>query len=263
MYSTQTITALIIGIVLSFVIPVCAVIIYKLKNRETWLPSAFIGAASFFVFAMILEQLLHTVMLPVVQNKPVFYIIYGALAAGVFEETGRFVAYKTLMRKKYSIKNAVMMGLGHGGIEAILVLGVTMLNYLIYIFMINSQGIDSVMSLIEASNPAAAEAVRTQLEGYTTYGFGNMALGIYERILAMTGHVCFSVIVYFAAARPKMVYFYPAAILLHALLDTSAAMYQVGIITNVTLVYGIFTAMTACFVVLTVILAKKLPDRAE
>lgn len=263
MYSTQTIAALIMGIVLSFVIPVCAVIIYKLKNREVWLPSAFIGAASFFVFAMILEQLLHLVMLPVVQNKPVLYIIYGALAAGVFEETGRFVAYKMLMRKKYSMKNAVMMGLGHGGIEAILVLGCSMLGLTISAIMVNSQGLESVLATVEAGAPEAVEATRTQLEGLTTYGFGNMALGVYERILAMTVHVCLSVIVYFAAARPKMVYFYPAAILLHALLDTSAAMYQVGIITNVMLVYGIFTAMTACLVVLTVILAKKIPDRAE
>lgn len=263
MYSTQTIAALITGVVLSFAIPIGAVIIYKLKNRETWLPSAFIGAASFFVFAMILEQLLHFVMLPVVQSKPVLYIIYGALAAGVFEETGRFVAYKTVMRNKYSTKNAVMMGLGHGGIEVILILGCSILGLTLSAIMVNSQGLDSVLAIVEAGAPEAVEATRTQLEGLTAYGFGNVAISIYERLLAMTLHVCLSVVVFFAAARPKKVYLFPAAVLLHALFDTPAAMAQAGIIKSVPLLYGIFTAFTVCLVVFTVILAKKLPDRVE
>lgn len=267
MYSSQTIAALITGIMLSFAIPIAAVIIYKLKNREVWLPSAFIGAAAFFVFALILEQISHAIMFSLVKSDAafynVFYIIYGALAAGVFEETGRFVAYKTLMRKKYSVKNAVMMGLGHGGFEAMMVLGCSMFGLTLSAIMVNSQGLEAVLAAVEAGAPQAADATRTQLEALTSYGFGNMAISVFERLLAMTGHVCFSVVVFFAAARPKKVYLFPAAILLHALFDVPAAMSQVGIITSVPLLYTVYTVFTVCLVVFTVILAKKLPGRAE
>ena len=122
MFSAEVIAALAVGAALALVIPIAVAVIFKLKNRETWLPSLFIGAGTFIVFALVLEQLLHTVMIPIVRDNVILYSVYGALAAGIFEETGRFVAYKTLMRRRYTTKTAVLMGLGHGGIEAIIAL---------------------------------------------------------------------------------------------------------------------------------------------
>lgn len=151
MFSTQTIAALAVGGALGLAIPVAAIIIYKKKYKESWLPSAFIGAGTFILFAMILESLLHQVMLPIVQDNVWLYGIYGALAAGVFEETGRLVAYKTLMRKHYGAKNAVFMGIGHGGIEVVIILGVTFLSYLIMALAANSYGgIEEMLKAVNA-----------------------------------------------------------------------------------------------------------------
>lgn len=262
-YSTQTTAALIIGTVLSFVIPIGAVIVYKLKNRSAWFPSALVGVGTFILFAMILEQLVHALMFPIVKDNAVLYIVYGALAAGIFEETGRFVAYKTIMKNNFSAKNAVMMGLGHGGIEVILILGMTMISLAGSAIMVNSQGLESVVALLAAENPDAVEPTRAQLEALTTYGFTNMAMSIYERLLAMTLHVCMSVVVFFAAARPGKIHFFPIAIVIHALFDTPAAMYQAGVITSLPVVYAIMTVLTACPAGCTVMLAKKYPDYPE
>lgn len=262
-YTTQTTAALIIGAVLSFVIPIGAVMVYKLKNRSTWLPSALVGAGTFIVFAMMLEQLLHAVMLPIVRQSAVLYVVYGALAAGIFEETGRFAAYKTLMKNSYSTKNAVMMGLGHGGIEMILILGLTMVSLAGSAIMVNTQGFESTVGILAAENPDAVEPTRAQLESLAAYGFTNMTMSIYERILAMTLHVCLSAVVFFAASRPGKVHFFPIAIILHALFDTPVAMYQVGMITSMPLVYAILTVLTAGLAGFTVMLAKKYPDYPE
>ena len=116
--SNETIISLIVGGLLAIILPAAAIIIYKLRRKDTWVVSALIGAGTFLVFALVLEQLLHTVMMPVVGGNKVLYCIYGCLAAGVFEETGRFVAYKLFMKKHHTAQNAVMMGLGHGGFEA-------------------------------------------------------------------------------------------------------------------------------------------------
>lgn len=261
MFSTQTIAALAVGAVLAILIPVTAVIVFKMKNRDTWLPSAFIGAGAFILFAMVLEQLLHMVMLPVVNNSVVWYSIYGALAAGVFEETGRFVAYKTLMKKHYTTKNAVLMGLGHGGIEAVLVLGATLLTYLALMIMANSMGIDKVLDMAAKGNAEMAQTLGTQLEGMREYNFVKMALGVYERVLAMVFHTCASVWVYKAVTHK--LWLYPAAIAVHAAMDFPMALYQKNVITNITVIYVILTLFAAVMVFVAVKLTKKYPDKAR
>ncbi|MDE7398718.1 MAG: YhfC family intramembrane metalloprotease [Oscillospiraceae bacterium] len=267
MFSTETIAALAVGVALAVLIPVIAVIMFKKKNPDSWLPSVFIGASTFIVFALILEQILHTVMIPILKDNIIIYSVYGALAAGVFEETGRFVAYKTLMKKHYTTKNAVLMGLGHGGIEAIIALGVTLAMLLVLAVMSNSIGIDKVLEMTASGNPGTAEALKnpleTQLEGLTEYNFVSCALGVYERIVAMILHTCMSVFVYKAVTQKGKIWLYPTAILLHALFDFPAALYQTNVITSISVIYIIMTVFTAIIAGAAVLMAKKMPDNGE
>ncbi|MBD5130896.1 MAG: YhfC family intramembrane metalloprotease [Ruminococcaceae bacterium] len=263
MFSAEVIAALAVGAALALVIPIAAAVVFKLKNRETWLPSLFIGAGTFIVFALVLEQLLHAVMIPIIKDNAILYSVYGALAAGIFEETGRLVAYKTLMRKHYTTKNAVLMGLGHGGIEAIIALGLTLTMLLVLAVMSNSMGIDKTLEIIANGNSEIAQTpLEAQLESIRDYNFASMATGVYERIIALTFHTCMSVVVYKSVSQKGKIWLYPTAIVLHALLDFPAAMYQTGIITSIPVVYAIMTVFAAAVVFGTVILAKKLPDKA-
>jgi len=56
-----------------------------------------VGAAVFIVFALVLERMLHLYLLqlnPVTAQwlrAPALFVIYGALMAGLFEETGRWL----------------------------------------------------------------------------------------------------------------------------------------------------------------------------
>lgn len=263
MLTTETLAALAVGGFLGLAIPIAAIIVFKKKNRGSWLPSVFIGAATFVVFAMILESLLHKVMLPIVQGNTWAYAIYGALAAGVFEETGRFVAYKTLMKKHYTTKNSVLMGLGHGGVEAMIVLGVSYLAYVIVALNVNSVGgIEAYMETLKGTTTdELTESTRVLLVSLEQLKLVNIIAPVYERILAMTFHVCMSVWVYKAVTQ-KM-WLYPAAIMAHAFLDFFAALFQAGVITSVLLLYGIFTVITIATVFVTVMLTKKYPDNAR
>lgn len=261
MFATSTILSLFVGGLLTIIIPLAAAVIFKLKNRETWLPSAFIGAGTFLLFAMILETLLHQVMLPLVQGSTVLYCAYGALAAGVFEETGRFVAYKTLMKRHYTTKNAVYLGIGHGGFEAI-ILGVNLVSRGAALLSANALGFDEFIQMSANGNAELADTLRQQLESFQSYNFASVGAGIYERLIAMTFHVCLSVVVYKAVSQKGKLWLYPLAVLLHAALDTFAALHQRGVITSVLLLYVIFTVFVAAVVFGTVVLAKKMPDSA-
>ena len=49
--------------------------------------------------------------------------LYGGLMAGVFEETGRYVSFKWFLKKETRIQDGLSYGIGHGGIEAMLIVG--------------------------------------------------------------------------------------------------------------------------------------------
>ncbi len=255
MFATHTVIAILIGGLLGIAIPVAVIVIFRLKNRDTWLPSVFIGMGVFVLFAQLLEPLLHLVMLPIVQDKPLWYVVYGALAAGIFEETGRFAAYKTVMKRHYSTKNALFMGLGHGGFEA-LAIGLSFGLYFIMAIVINNMGgIDAFIETAAKNAPALLENSKAQMDAIAAINFGTVLMALYERIVAMTFHVCMSVWVYKAAT--EKLWLYPVAIAAHALLDVPAAMYQAKAITSIPVVYAIMTAFTAAVVFVTIKRFKK------
>lgn len=262
MFASSTILSLFVGGLLALIIPLAAAIFFKLKNRETWLPGVFIGAGTFLAFAMILERLLHMVMLPLVQGNVLMTCVYGALAAGIFEETGRFVAYKTLMKKHYTTKNAVYMGIGHGGFEVIMLIGINFISYAVTALSVNAIGAEQFIQMSTNGNAELADALQKQLDAIAAIGVVSTAQALYERVIAMTFHVCMSVIVYKAVSQRGKLWLYPLAAALHALLDAPAAMFQTGVITSIPAVYAIMTVFVAAVVFGTVILAKKLPDKA-
>ncbi len=260
--SNQTIAALFVGGLLAIILPVAAVIVYKLRRRDTWVLSALIGAGTFLVFALILEQLLHLIMRPIVSSNTILLCVYGCLAAGVFEETGRFVAYKLFMKKHHTAQNAVMMGLGHGGFEAAAVAGVMLLSNAAVALSVNTIGYDALIQQSTAGNAELVAVAEQQIEAIAQTGFGSVALSLFERLIAVTFHVCLSVIVYKSTEKGKLRLF-PIAILLHALVDSAAAMYQVGAISSLVTVYSAMVIMTAAVAVPTLKIIRSEQKREE
>ena len=60
---------------------------------------------------------------------------------GLFEETGRFVAFKTLLRKRKQRETSISHGIGHGGFEVMLIIGLNLVSYIMMGLMINNGSI--------------------------------------------------------------------------------------------------------------------------
>ena len=261
MIGTQSIVLLILCGLLTIAISVAAVIVFKKKYSGSSFISALIGAATFVVFALVLEQVLHFFMLPLVTGSTVAYVIYGTLAAGVFEETGRFVACKTLMKKRSDNANAVMMGLGHGGIEAIILVGMSVASMLVMGIMVNSMGFDGFVQSTGLTDEAQIELLKAQVDSVAAFSVSQCLVSVIERIIAMTLHVCMSVIVMKAASVKGKIWLFPAAILLHAIFDVPAALGQRKVIPNVWIV-EICLAVIAAVMVLIALKASKIKQPA-
>ncbi|MGN0649551.1 MAG: YhfC family intramembrane metalloprotease [Oscillospiraceae bacterium] len=232
-FSAGVIAGMLITGIFCIVMPIAALVIFKLKNKEISLFPALIGAAMFFGFAMILEQLLHSVMLPILSGNAIGYTVYGALAAGVFEETGRFVGFKFLLKKHTDPRASIMYGIGHGGFEAVALIGVSMLSYAIIGILSNSMGFEAMVSMLSAGNNETAEVVRNQLAGIAGGEMSSYLFGSLERVSAMIIHISLSVIVFEGVRIKGRIWLYTAAIVLHAITDVPAALYQSGCITSI------------------------------
>ncbi len=175
---------------------------------EVWL----YGALVFFVSQILLRlpwQIPLAVWLgPQLKGHPaalVGFMAFSALGAGLFEEVGRYVGYRRLV-KEHSWRAGVMYGLGHGGIESILLVGTSVAANLVLYWLLAHGWLDGVESLA-AAKPAFAQATP-----------GQALLGGVERISSMAVHVGASVLVLQAITRGQRTWLW-AAVGFHALTD--------------------------------------------
>lgn len=159
------------------------------------------------VFGM--NSLLQTLPLPV--NA----VILGLLA-GVFEETARYILFKFILKKARSWKEGILVGLGHGGIEAAL-LGV--LAAVAFVTMVGYRAID--LSTVPSIPADQLELARQQVEAYWSAPWYTALVGVVERVFAICLHVSLSVMVLYAIAYDKPAWFW-LALLWHALVDAAA-----------------------------------------
>ena len=259
MVGTEALISLFFCAILSFAIPITAVIVFKKKHPESSLLSAVLGAAPGGGRARGRAQRLHLGRLARGLGACVAYVLYGTLAAGVFEETGRFVACKLLMKKRTGNANAVMMGIGHGGIEAIILVGFGMISYIATAFIVNSMGIDGIAEMSGITDEANLALLNQQVNGIAAFAISTALVNIVERVLAMTLHISLSVVVMKAATVKGKLWLYPAAIIMHAVLDVPAALYQRGLIPSIWLV-ELFLAILAAGSVFAAVRISKTPQ---
>lgn len=214
----SNLVAIVCILIFSFVLPIGLFIFWKIRTKANW-SAFFIGCGTFVLFALILEQLLHTTVLTIagdgLRNNLWLYALYGGLAAGLFEETGRFVAMKFWMKRTLSRENAVMYGIGHGGIECMLVVGMTYISNLVMALMINSGGLQALTGMMDE---ATAQTFQTAVEQLCTLPAWQFYMAGVERISAVLLHIGMSYLVY-RAVRESRIRYYAAAVGVHFAVD--------------------------------------------
>lgn len=178
--------AVIINIGVCFGIPFGG-LIYLIKKKKSLKPF-FIGAIVFFVSQILLRIPIINIL---AQSKgynilanlyPIIFIFLISLSAGLFEECGRYLGFKYLLKNNRSFNDALIFGLGHGGIEAFLIVGIPIL---------------SSLNSIDANT---------------------LFMTSIERISAMTFHIAASVLVMYGINKGRKIYLF-LAIIAHTLFN--------------------------------------------
>ena len=232
----SSIPSLSIAVVLIIAIPVVFFLCWRRKHKEQtnigWLAA---GAAGFIVFARVLELGVHYFCIladnPVsrfINGNTVAFVLYGITMAGVFEECGRHVILKYIMKKNRTRENAVLYGIGHGGIEILAVLLPAMISYLVIAVLFSEGDAENALSTLKITEETAAAALPA-VQAAAAFDYGMAAMNVVERVTAMLTHIGLTVIVYYGVANAKRICL-PAAILLHMLADIFPALYQRGVL---------------------------------
>ena len=228
---TASIVWMVIGLLVFIVVPVALAVAWIIKKKER-VSTVLAGAVTFILFALILEKPIQNVLLfPTamglndhavsifMNSHPVILAFLVGLFPGVFEETGRLVAYKTVLKKRTNKETSISYGIGHGGIEVVAILGLTYINYIAYAVMINTGTFQIVVDQIMAQAPEQIGQVDQMVALLTTFSGGKVIIDIVGRIFAVMYHVGASVLVFYACRDKGKFWLYPLAIAIHTAVD--------------------------------------------
>ena len=232
----SAIPSLAITVILMIAIPVIFFICWRKKQKQqTKIGYLIAGAVGFIVSARVLELGVHYFCIladnPVsrfINGNTVAYVLYGIIMAGVFEECGRYIVLKFIMKKNRTPENAVLYGIGHGGIEVLAIVLPLMITYLAVAVLFSSGNIENALGTLNITAQTAAAALPS-VQAAAAFDYAMMAMNVMERLFAMFIHIGLTVIVYFGIVNANKVCL-PAAIILHMLMDTFPALYQKGVV---------------------------------
>ena len=251
----SSIPSLIITVLLMIAVPVGCFLSWRGKHKQqTKISYLIAGAIGFILSARVLELGVHYVC--ILADNPVSrfingntwaFVLYGTMMAGVFEECGRHIVFKYILKKNRTRENAVLYGIGHGGIEILAVLLPTMILYLVIAILFSQGNVEEAMKQLKITEETAAAALPS-VQAAAAFDYGMMAMNVVERLFAMSLHIGLTVIVYYGVISEKKG-FLPLAILLHMLMDTFPALYQRGVVPLWTVeVWGAFWAAVTGFI---------------
>ncbi|CAD6521121.1 hypothetical protein LMG28727_01562 [Paraburkholderia kirstenboschensis] len=254
-----TLSSLVLATLLVAALPF---VIYRRLRRPLALKprDAIAGIAVFALFAMVIERALNDYMLhrneatATFLSNPLAFVVYGALAAGICEEVGRFIGMRLLMKRAAASATAsaaasaaasatasattvastpqatrtddgtaLTYGLGHGGAEAWLVGVLVQIQWILFAVLENRGELDGYLSNLPTDSLMRIHLILASLTPQTA---GIFAL---ERVAALIFQIGLSVLMW-RGLRAGWRAILPLAIVLHALVDVPAALFQAQLV---------------------------------
>ena len=227
MISTATMIACVVTLFVSLVLPILCLVVYGIRCRKQGVWSAWLlGAAGFFVMQILIRSPIlgalaaNSGFVAFSQLHPWAFSFGLAVSAALFELAGR-LAVALLMKKRLTCSRALAAGMGHGGIEAILIVGLTYINNLVYMVMIQTGGFDAMVSQVSASGADVSQLLAIR-DSFLNLPSGVFLLAGYERLVTMICQAAMSLMVCWGVFRKRMLPWALACLGVHTLMDSVA-----------------------------------------
>ncbi len=217
MVSYWSILAVIIGLIIVVGLPIYLFLRLKQVASRIFMP-LLAGGIGFFVMQIIIRiPILSFVQMTDWYNGLNIYVLAILLGgtAALFETIARIVTMKLFIKDDTRFSAGIAHGIGHGGIEAILLVGVTFITNLVFMIMINTGALDSMIESLGASGEALLDTKAILID---TKPF-MFLIGAYERVATIFIHISLSVITIYSLKKRKPIYLL-YVFFVHTLVDT-------------------------------------------
>ena len=197
----------VVALLVDFGLPIALGVYLRRRFGVSWrifLYGAIIFAGFQLVTRVPAVTLLNSLLRPSEQSAAFQWTWLAALAltAGIFEEVGRYVGYRWLFRgERRTWDRALMFGAGHGGLEAMGLVGLQVLSTLVTVI---------AFSRLDAAQWNLPEAQATQVRQLLALPWWMPLLGAFERIGAMAVHVSLAVMVLQVFTRGRLIWLWIA-----------------------------------------------------
>jgi ABC-2 type transport system permease protein len=232
----MTVFAYSISVLLMIFTPVILAVLLRRRFATPWF--LFLAGSATFIGSQIVhiplnEWLADVGLLPatgILTGPPLWRtaLILG-LTAGLCEELARTVGY-ALLRRFRRFEHGLMLGIGHGGIEAMIFGGVQVAASVTS--LLSLQSVDLTTLNLSADQMTALTQQLNHLNSSPLWA----ALPFIERCFALVIHVLLSILVWRAFAQRKA-WYVPLAIAYHAAFD-GVAVYVAQQTESVVVIYG-------------------------
>ena len=155
--------ACVVTLLVSLVLPLALPFALSLKYRAEGLWKAWLVGAAGFVVPQVLIRLpilsylgTRADFVAFAQNHLLVYALGLAFTAGLFELSGRY-AGASVLRKDLTFRRAVIMGLGHGGIEAIILVGLSYVRNIAFLVSMMTGALDAQIAGMTAAGTDASQ----------------------------------------------------------------------------------------------------------
>jgi uncharacterized membrane protein YhfC len=208
--------------VLMIAIPLSLAFILMRRWKLGW-RILLVGAAIFILsqaghipFNALMTQLLRKTALMnlSVQEALIFNAVFLGLSAGFFEEAFRYGMFRWWLKDAHTWRKGILAGVGHGGVEAI-VLGGLALFSLFQLIAFHNMDLSSIYS------GTTLEAVQNVVQTYWSMPWYASMLGAVERVFTIVVQISLAVIVVQSFIRKQKRWLW-LAIGYHALIDAVA-----------------------------------------
>lgn len=252
--SNLSIVSIIVTLFVSFILPLAFLVGYALGHKKQGIWSAWLlGALGFFVPQILIRLPILTGLsqsagfAAFAQNHPVAYGFGLAFTAGLFELAGRYAVARCL-KKDLTCRRALAVGLGHGGIEAILITGLAYLSNVVFLVMLQTGGFEAAIAQTTAAGGDVTPLL-TEKDALMNTPWTMFLLAGYERLLAMTCHVAMSMMVCYGVHTNRVLPWTLGCLAVHTCMDFIASISLfigrgLTLAAAYTIIYILLTAIT-------------------
>ena len=264
--SSLSIVCIVLTFVVSLILPSVFLVAYALRHKKQGIWSAWLlGALGFFVPQILIRFPMLTALsrtagfVTFAQTHPLMYGLSLAFTAGLFEVVGRY-AVACILKKNLTYRRALAAGLGHGGIESILITGLAYISNLVFLVMLQTGGLEAAIAQTIAAGGDVTPLL-TAKDALMNTSWTMFLLAGFERLLAMTCHVAMSMLVCYGVHRGKAA---PTifAFAMHVGMDSVAGIsLMIGKGLTLAEAYTIIYVLLTGFAVLAIVILKNIRTR--